>query len=175
MTLQEKIEEITVDDGKYIHIGAACGFFFVGTKEEYEANIDRIDEEYRLKIKKQIRKCNDALRKRAFIRLELAAITDKGIIDYTSELLKLKEKLEHDIKMEIRIVTKTYNALLHRKEELKNWIPFRDREVKETYERIAGDGVIITVCGDESGKYWDRNEVIMKHNLHSTAVTRDDE
>lgn len=36
MKLQECVENIEIEDGKFIHIGSGCGFFFVGTKEEFE-------------------------------------------------------------------------------------------------------------------------------------------
>lgn len=43
---------------------------------------------------------------------------------------------------------------------LHDFTPVIDREVKEAYKRIQGDGIVVIVDGTEFGLYWDRKEYL---------------
>lgn len=57
MTLQERINEM--DDGTVIYIGATTSFIFIGTKEEYERDIDSISKNYHESMVREIERINN--------------------------------------------------------------------------------------------------------------------
>lgn len=158
MKLQECIENIEIEDGKFIHIGSGCAFFFVGTKEEYEKSIDEISEEYRIEIEKKMLKCKYNLEQKdvAFLPdVNYAELPETSIFDikkYCNALIELSAKIDKKIQNRIKYV-KRYHRIYHScMDALKNWVDLRNREVKETYPRALNDGIVIIINGDEMGK-----------------------
>lgn len=51
-------------------------------------------------------------------------------------------------------VKKAYSFAVKSRDNVDGFVPLREREVKEIYERIQGDGTCIVVDGAEVGRYW---------------------
>lgn len=166
MKLQECVENIEIEDGKFIHIGSGCGFFFVGTKEEYETLIDQISEEYRIKIEKKMLKCQFELEQKDVVILpeinykELPETSIFDIKKYCNALIELSVKIDKKIRKRIKLVKRYHRTYHSCMDTLENWVDLRNREVKETYPRASNDGVVIIINGDEMGKAWDRQEFL---------------
>lgn len=166
MKLQEYIENIEIEDGKYIHIGSGCGYFFVGTKEEYEQLIDKISEDYRVEIEKKMLECQFELEKRTVVflpNINYAELPETSVFDikkYCNALVQLSVSIDKRIQGRIKRVKRFHKTYYRCKDELKNWVDLRNREVKETYPRVSNDGTVIIIDGNESGKAWDRQEFL---------------
>lgn len=161
MTLQEKIKKIKIDEGEYIHIGSGSGYFFVGTKEEYEGWFDRISEEYRKRIEDKMIASAIALNKRKPFNPKIDVLSPTStdeIGDYIKALLNFNRELKDKISKEIADVKHNYQTYHSSKKELESWTDFKDREVKDVFDRISGDGVAVIIDGCENGNYWDRKE-----------------
>lgn len=165
MTLQEKIAEIKINDGQYIHIGSGSGYFFIGTKEEYKFEIDRISEEYRKRIEDKMTASAIALNERKLFNPKIDVLpptsTDE-IGGYIKALLDFERDLKNKISKEIADVKHNYETYHSSKKELESWIDFKDREVTDVYDRISGDGVAVIIKGCETGNYWDRKEFCIR-------------
>ena len=138
MKINEVIQEM--DNETILNIGSGSGWFFIGKKEDYEKNIEKISRSYlnnakerEKKYREKIREANEALAdsKLTFDELEKVA---KKIRRYLPGLKKVEKYIDE-------------------------FIPIKDRDVESVYDKIKKeDGICIVVKGSESGKFWDREE-----------------
>lgn len=138
MKINEVIQEM--DNETILNVGSATGWFFIGKKEDYEKNIEKISRSYlkdalerEKKYREKIRGANEVL---ADSRLTF------------DELSKMIKKIRR------------YFPMLKKVEEyIDEFIPIKDRDVKSVYDKNKKeDGICIVVKGKESGDFWDREE-----------------
>lgn len=149
ITLQQRVNAL--EGNPVIFIGSQSGFFFIGTKEEYEANIDAVSEflftDMKEKLYEMQRKNND-------------------FYGYLSEIIKIdpETKDENELKkigeLARRINTSTATTIKRNRwipeteENIRNFKNVRERISMPPEDRLQGDGIIITVEGVEKGRYW---------------------
>lgn len=137
MTLREYLEK--ADEEIILHIGAGNSFFFVGPKEEFKP--EDIDAFFKDKAKRQ---CEDYVK---CISRSLERVFNDGLEEKTkqSSYRRIKEHLQ---------------PILSNVTYLHDFNPVIEREVKEIYKRLQGDGIVVIVEGTEFGPYWDRKEYL---------------
>lgn len=137
MTLREYLEKADADT--ILHIGSRNSFFFVGPKEEFDP--ENIDAFFKGEAK---RLCEDYVKR---ISRSLERVFSDGLEEKTkqSSHRRIKEHLQ---------------PILSNITYLHDFTPVIDREVKEAYKRIQGDGIVVIVDGTEFGLYWDRKEYL---------------
>ena len=140
MTLREYLEK--ADAEEILHIGAGNSFFFVGPKEEFDP--ETIDAFFKDEAK---RRCENYVK---YISRSLERVFNDGLEEKTkqSSHRRIKEHLQ---------------PILSNVTYLHDFIPVIEREVKETYKRLQGDGIVVIVEGTEFGPYWDRKEYLDCH------------
>ena len=140
MTLREYLEK--ADAEEILHIGAANSFFFVGPKGEF--NPEHIDAFFKGEAK---RRCENYVK---YISRSLERVFNDGLEEKTkqSSHRRIKEHLQ---------------PILSNVTYLHDFTPVAEREVKEIYKRIQGDGIVVIVDGTEFGPYWDRKEYLDCH------------
>ena len=140
-TLDEAVKKM--DDDEIIHIGSASGFVYIGTKQQYEQMIDSISD-----------RCHK------FFKDAKKRYTRK--IKNYSEKLKSIDKESETYEKESRMITECIQRYKRYLKQvcgvLERFKPMRERSVKEIYKRISKDGIVITMEGDETGKYWSKDE-----------------
>lgn len=137
MTLREYLEKADADT--ILHIGAGYSFFFVGPKEEL--NPEDIDTFFKDEAKCR---CENYVK---CISRSLERVFSDGSEEKTkqSSHRRIKEHLQ---------------PILSNVTYLHDFTPVSEREVKETYKRLQGDGIVVIVEGTELGLYWDRKEYL---------------
>lgn len=145
-TLDEAVQEM--GDDVILHIGSESGFVFVGTKKQYEQMIDRISDHYhkffmeaKNRYTRKIKKYSDKLRE-----LEKSEYYEKELRMITESLRTYKRYLKQICNV------------------LNRFKPMRERAAKEVYKRISKDGIVILIEGDETGKYWNKQEWEKDHS-----------
>ncbi len=133
MTLEEYME--TAPEGLIVSVGMKSGYVFIGNKAEYEDYIDLLSREALDNL--------EELRSR-----------------YKRKVANVKAALEKDksglLNSKLRETKAKYDFFNKR---VKDYKPFRDREIKETYKRLnPNDGVCVIVEGLDEGRYWVRCE-----------------
>lgn len=128
-----------------LHIGAQSGFFFVGTAEEFEKEIDDISDGFIPVLEDKIRnaQCDIELVSKA----TLCKRDDEDIEIFSTRLTNAAAKL----RAAIRSIPET-------EAYIKSYTPIRKRKVKSFNKRIEENTVAIIVEGIENGDYWDRTE-----------------
>lgn len=128
MTLREYLEKADADT--ILHIGSRNSFFFVGPKEEFDP--ENIDAFFKGEAK---RLCEDYVKR---ISRSLERVFSDGLEEKTkqSSHRRIKEHLQ---------------PILSNITYLHDFTPVIDREVKEAYKRIQGDGIVVIVEGTEFG------------------------
>ena len=161
-----------------VAIGAGTGFIFIGTVKEYE---EKIDKEY----KKHVDYAKDLLRRgqNMLEACERDGVPDIEVTIYDGDYedpLSMVETANNWLHESAKI--KDYARLLNayatkvgtaakqqlRAEAMLKAIPYRLRDVKETYPSVTEDKIIAIVEGDESGRYWDYKEVKREDKNHGT-------
>jgi hypothetical protein len=141
MTLQEYMNNL--EDDKIVAIGSKSQYFFIGTKEEFEEDIDKIDK---ILADDRQRYLQDALVTIENIK-KLQYEEGMGTYDFAEKLIHSGRALK---------------SALTRKENLKKAIrdykPIRDREVIDEYESITENVTRVIVPGYEQGTFWFRDE-----------------
>lgn len=173
MTLRE---EITKHMGEKVKIGAASSFVYCDyVNEETLDTIEKYGEKSHKDYKRFYRETNSTYKRYDEIRdKKEAAIIDLWLhrknlrksqiplnykrFMFLETMQELKKSLKKDRKQD-------FEKLENRKEELesfvKNYTPWLDREVKETYlSFLDPEETIIIFDGIEIGKYWDREEYL---------------
>lgn len=137
MTLKEYLEEADAD--AILHIRAGYSFFFVGPKGEFKP--EDIDTFFKDEAK---RRCENYVK---YISRSLERVFSDGLEEKTkqSSYRRIKENLR---------------PILSNVTYLHDFTSVSEREVKETYKRLQGDGIVVIVEGTELGLYWDRKEYL---------------
>lgn len=134
--LDKLVKEIE-NDNEILHIGSGTGFIFIGTKKEYDQQIDGISKHY-FDFYRSI----PTAREKSILNMAIEIAKLKRDHKYKSELVKIAEK-----------ITKLYNSKIAAEDYIKIFKPLRKRKVLEVYPRIHKDGICIIVEGMEQGKY----------------------
>ena len=134
MTLADALMEIP--DNEVIHIGSGTGFLFVGDKDTFEEDEEKINKECRERAIKMMTLYLDNIQKA------------------THNIGEKRIKLE-ELKNRVDIIQNLCDKVSEMKDNL---IPLPERTVREVYPRIQGDGVIILIQGTENGRYWYKSE-----------------
>ncbi len=140
MTLKEYLEK--ADEEIILHIGSGNSFFFVGPKTEFKP--DDIDTFFKSKAK---RLCENYVK---CISRSLERVFGDGLEE------KTRQQSHRRIKYHLQLILSNVTYL-------HDFTPVAEREVKETYKRLQGDGVVVIVDGTEFGPYWDRKECLDCH------------
>ena len=141
MKLDKLVKEIE-NDNEILHIGSGTGFIFIGTKKEYDQQIDGISKHY-FDFYRSI----PTAREKSILNMAIEIAKLKRDHKYKSKLVKIAEK-----------ITKLYNSKIAAEDYIKVFKPLRNRKVLEVYPRIQKDGICIILEGIEQGKYWDKSE-----------------
>lgn len=134
MTLADALREI--QDDEIVHIGSGTGFLFVGDKDTFEEDEEKISKECRERAIKMMALYMDNIR--------------KATCDIGQKRIKLEE-----LKNRADAIQKLCDKV---GEMMGNLIPLPERTVREVYPRIEGDGVIVLISGTENGRYWEKKE-----------------
>ena len=134
MTLADALREI--QDDEIVHIGSGTGFLFVGDKDAFERDEEKINKECRERAIKMMTLYLDNIQKA------------------THNIGEKRIKLE-ELKNRVDAIQKLCDKVSEMKDNL---IPLSERTVREIYPRIQGDGVIVLIEGAESGRYWYKSE-----------------
>lgn len=138
MKINEVIQEM--DNETVLNIGSGSGWFFIGKKEDYEKNIEKISRSYLNDAKEKEKKYRERIREANEVLADIKLTFD--------ELEKMVKKIRR------------YLPGLKKVEKyIDEFIPIKDRDVESVYDKIKKeDGICIVVKGTENGKYWDREE-----------------
>lgn len=134
------------DEDTIICIGSKCAWFFIGTKAEYEADIDQISED--LLSKGMVRYARENMRLFTRRVRNIKRLAEHGETPQPSSLVNISTALR------TALLNTAYAA---------RFVPVRSRRIRETYHGINGKDVKILVEGDEEGKYWDAEEYRAAH------------
>lgn len=138
MKINEVIQEM--DNETILNIGSESGWFFIGKKEDYEKNIEKISRSYLNNAKEREKKCREKIREANEVLADSKLTFD--------ELDKMIKKIRRYLPA-LKLVEKYINE----------FIPIKKREVKNIYDKNKKeDGICIVVEGTENGKFWDREE-----------------
>ena len=151
-----------------VAIGAASSYIFIGNKEQYEAEIDKIYEKMQRNARYSLQEANNilyALKRdgikpvnvEVFIPDSDDAITVKNalgswridagrIMRFGKNLLTFADKYESAIKQKMRA------------ESILMAPPFRERTVKEQHRSLTEKKIIVIIEGDEHGTLWSYDE-----------------
>lgn len=148
MTLQERINEL--DDETVIYLGAASSFFFIGTKSEFEKDIDEISRTYYKNMVAEKKKIENDRKHFAEVMKQIKKISGKTdskadmdeVVKLSFILNNISKRLQYGIK---RIKTLGFH--------IDNFIPMRNRQIKREYDRLQG-GHVILIDGIEVGRFW---------------------
>ena len=135
------------DPNQLYNVGSKSGFFFIGTRSEWNKYIDDLSRK-RLKHLKSRRTAAKRKAKRAQERLNREPIK-----------LIFGKDLEATIAYLNSVVIKGSRQYVHFNRLVKAFTPFRTREIKDIYSRaVKADGVNIIVDGFDTRDFWLREE-----------------
>lgn len=151
-----------------VAVGASSAYLFVGTRDQYESEIDKIYariQSYAREQKRDAEHTLDALRRSGMTPLEITPY-----IPETDDLTELKgifaayqldaERAERYAKA-LRTYATRYESYAKQKARAERMIkaePFRVREVKDTYVSLTENKTCVIIEGEETGRYWDHAE-----------------
>ena len=135
------------DPNQLYNVGSKSGFFFIGTRSEWNKYIDDLSKK-RLKYLKNRRKAAKREVERAQERLNREPIK-----------LIFGKDLEGTIAYLNSVVIKGSRQYAHFNRLIKAFTPFRTREIKDIYSRtVKADGTNIIVDGLDTRDFWLREE-----------------
>ena len=135
------------DPNQLYNVGSKSGFFFIGTRSEWNKYIDDLSKK-RLKYLKNRRKAA----KREVERVQ-------GRLNRKPIKLIFGKDLEGTIAYLNSVVIKGSRQYVHFNRLVKAFTPFRTREIKDIYSRmVKADGTNIIVGGLDTGNFWMREE-----------------
>lgn len=140
--LDEVIEAIKAEDVD-IFIGASSAWLFIGSKTQYESEIDKLSESILKKHKRRLKEYKH--------RLQFCLDNPRATypIHYTGKTYYRPYKA----------YTKMLSKNIHAYDAMcKNWIPLRNRLVLDVYMKEAEEGLAIIIEGNEAGEYWLKGE-----------------
>lgn len=173
MNLLNTIKQLP--EGSSISIGAASGWFFFGTREEYLERASQIDTEFfdttkkifeeakyqyktYLPSRKPIYKEYKDHPKKRKVREDKP--DEKGIYRFKLEPIPFKEYKQY---WEYRYSQARYNYSKWNK-YWKNYILMSKRSCLKVYRKYIDEGIGIIVPGCECGNYWLRSEWEADHD-----------
>ena len=144
----ETLDEVVSMFGEQdiLHIGSQSNFFFVGTKTEYESDIDGISKSYEEQLQTRLKTAEDEISSTAEKLKNLKIGEDEKTIEYAERVQNIAKRYKY-----------LFSYIPKVKKDIKEFTPLRTRKLKERYKRIK-EGYAIIVDGKESGKYWDLSE-----------------
>ena len=146
MTIDYFMQHIA-DPNQLYSVGSNSGFFFIGTRSEWNRCIDALSRK-RLKCLRSQRTTAKKNAKRAQERLDQKPIK-----------LICGKNLEETIACLNSVVEIGNREYLYFDRLIKAFTPFRTREIKDIYSRmVKADGTNIIVSGLDSGNFWMREE-----------------
>ena len=135
------------DPNTLYSVGSNSGFFFIGTRSEWNRYIDALSRK-RLKYLRSHRTAAKKNAKRAQERLDQKPIK-----------LICGKNLEETIAYLNSVVEIGNREYLYFDRLIKAFTPFRTREIKDIYSRmVKADGTNIIVSGLDTGNFWMREE-----------------
>ena len=135
------------DPNQLYNVGSKSGFFFIGTRSEWNKYIDDLSKK-RLKHLKNRRKAAKREVERAQERLNREPIK-----------LIFGKDLEGTIAYLNSVVESGNRKYIYFDRLVKAFTPFRTREIKDIYSRaVKADGVNIIVDGLDTRDFWLREE-----------------
>ena len=135
------------DPNQLYSVGSNSGFFFIGTRSEWNRYIDALSRK-RLKCLRSRRTTAKKNAKRAQKRLDQKPIK-----------LICGKNLEETIAYLNSVVEIGNREYLYFDRLIKAFTPFRTREIKDIYSRmVKADGTNIIVGGLDTGNFWMREE-----------------
>lgn len=132
------------NDETLCFIGSASSYFCIGTLAEIDGIIDGISESYR-------KEYTDTFER---LKEELSKIPQKAKYDGKEDLAKYGEKL---VKYGEQIIS-AVKALRRAGKNYETFRPMRDRMIRDAYYKECDNGIAIIVTGQETGKYWTKEE-----------------
>lgn len=146
MTIDYFMQHIA-DPNQLYSVGSNSGFFFIGTRSEWNRHIDALSRK-RLKYLRSHRTAAKRNAKRAHERLDQKPIK-----------LIFGKNLEETIAYLNSVVETANREYLYFDRLVKAFTPFRTREIKDIYSRmVKADGTNIIVGGLDTGNFWMREE-----------------
>ena len=146
MTIDYFMQHIA-DPNQLYSVGSNSGFFFIGTRSEWNRYIDDLSRK-RLKCLRSQRTTAKRNAKRAQERLDQKPIK-----------LICGKNLEETIAYLNSVVETGNRQYLYFDRLIKAFTPFRTREIKDIYSRmVKADGTNIIVSGLDTGNFWMREE-----------------
>lgn len=146
MTIDYFMQHIA-DPNQLYSVGSNSGFFFIGTRSEWNRYIDALSRK-RLKYLRSHRTAAKRNAKRAHERLDQKPIK-----------LIFGKNLEETIAYLNSVVETANREYLYFDRLVKAFTPFRTREIKDIYSRmVKADGTNIIVGGLDTGNFWMREE-----------------
>ena len=146
MTIDYFMQHIA-DPNQLYSVGSNSGFFFIGTRSEWNRYIDALSRK-RLKYLRSHRTAAKKNAKRAQERLDQKPIK-----------LICGKNLEETIAYLNSVVETGNREYLYFDRLIKAFTPFRTREIKDIYSRmVKADGTNIIVGGLDTGNFWMREE-----------------
>ena len=146
MTIDYFMQHIA-DPNQLYSVGSNSGFFFIGTRSEWNRHIDALSRK-RLKYLRSHRTAAKRNAKRAHERLDQKPIK-----------LICGKNLEETIAYLNSVVETANREYLYFDRLVKAFTPFRTREIKDIYSRmVKADGTNIIVGGLDTGNFWMREE-----------------
>lgn len=136
----------SLSDNEVIFLGSRKGFFFIGTKKDWEEKKDKIEEwckaatqsEYRAAVNLLYERIANGIRKRQ---------PDEEEDTYLKQAI-----------YEVNILNQVASRVLQDGKAVDKYRCVEDRMVTETYLRESGDGRIVLVTGIEPGRFWFKEE-----------------
>ena len=146
MTIDYFMQHIS-DPNQLYSVGSNSGFFFIGTRSEWNKYIDALSRK-RLKYLRSHRTAEKRNAKRAQERLDQEPIK-----------LICGKDLEETIAYLNSVVKIGNRRYIYFNRLVKAFTPFRTREIKDIYSRmVQADGTNIIVGGLDTGNFWMREE-----------------
>ena len=176
MILIDKLKELNPNE--IVFIGSNSAFFFIGTPSEFEEQRIRLNSEWEDKFSRSLKNAENALalHKSTKPAKNEPSTTKKvwnidGNIGATRVAVDYDEKLKNwETKLETleRSVT-TRCAVLY------NFTDFGEREVVDCYRNMNNDANIIIVKGEETARFWFREEYLRYINGEEVVIDSDSE
>ena len=146
MTIDYFMQHIA-DPNQLYSVGSNSGFFFIGTRSEWNKYIDDLSKKH-LKYLRSHRTAAKKNAKRAQERLDQKPIK-----------LICGKNLEETIAYLNSVVEIGNRRYIYFNRLVKAFTPFRAREIKDIYSRmVKADGTNIIVDGLDTSDYWMREE-----------------
>ena len=146
MTIDYFMQHIA-DPNQLYSVGSNSGFFFIGTRSEWNKYIDDLSKKH-LKYLRSHRTAAKRNAKRAQERLDQKPIK-----------LICGKNLEETIAYLNSVVEIGNRRYIYFNRLVKAFTPFRAREIKDIYSRmVKADGTNIIVDGLDTSDYWMREE-----------------